>query len=150
MTVEGSCPVPVPDEQSAPFWEAAARGELALARCASCSRFVHPPAPVCPECGSTDPAFAFHPVDGHGVIRSWTVLRQSSLAGFAADLPIVLVDVALELGADLATARDTDVRLIGRLLDGSAAPLHVGDGVRVVFEQLADGVAVPAFTLAPR
>jgi len=132
-------PVPVPDEASAPFWEATASGVLALARCTSCSQFTHPPVPVCPGCGSTEPGFTFQPVDGRGVVRSWTVLRQAFLPGFADDLPIVLVDVALD-GHD-------DLRLIGRLLDGPDAPVQVGAAVTVAFEQLADGIAVPAFTL---
>jgi uncharacterized protein len=133
-------PVPVPDETSAPFWTAAAAGELVLARCARCQTVSHPPGPVCPHCHRTDPDFAFEPVAQRGVVRSWTVLRQPFLPGFADDLPTVLVDAAIE-GTD-------DVRLIGRLVDGVDAPLHVGDTVDVVFEQLADGVAVPAFAIA--
>ena len=45
-------PVPVPDERSAGYWEAARRGELALARCAGCGAFAHPPSTVCPHCHS--------------------------------------------------------------------------------------------------
>jgi uncharacterized protein len=37
--------------------------------------------------------------------------------------------------------------VIGRLLDGPDAPLQVGTAVRVGFEDLAPGVAVPAFSL---
>jgi uncharacterized OB-fold protein len=75
-----------------------------------------------------------------GTLCSWTVVRQSFLPGFDADLPFVLADVAID-GAD-------DVRLIGRLVDGPDASLHLGDRVVVTFEQIADGVAVPAFELA--
>jgi uncharacterized OB-fold protein len=97
----------------------------------------HPPDAVCPHCGSADPGFAFTPVDGSGSIRSWTVMRQSFLPGF--DVPFVLVDVELAAQAGL--------RLIGRLLDGPEAALRVGDAVRLAFEDLAPGVAVPAFAL---
>jgi uncharacterized OB-fold protein len=133
-------PVPVPDDTSAPYWEAAAAGALALARCSRCQAFVHPPEPVCPVCRSSDPAFEFVPVDGSGVLRSWTVVRRPFLPGFAEDLPIVLADVALD-GAG-------DVRLIGRLLDGPGVPLTIGDRVRVAFERIHDGdevIGVPAF-----
>lgn len=136
----GARPVPVPDEQSAPFWAAAGRGELVLARCSRCRRFAHPPDPVCPSCRHTDPAFAFEPVAGGGTVRSWTVIRQSFLPGFEADLPFVLVDVELDAQPDL--------RFIGRLVDGPGAPLHAGDRVTVTFEQIAGGVCVPAFALA--
>lgn len=65
--------------------------------------------------------------------------RQSFLPGFEADLPFVLVDVALD-------AQD-DLRLIGRLVDGPDAPLAAGDRVRLTFDDLTPEVAVPAFVL---
>jgi uncharacterized OB-fold protein len=139
VSVPPARPVPVPDDESAPFWQAAAGGVLALARCGRCGRRTHPPRPVCPHCHHTGPGFAFEPVAGRGAVRSWTVVRQSFLPGFDDDLPFVLVDVALD-GPD-------DVRIIGRLLDGPGAPLRVGDAVTVAFERLGPGVAVPAFRL---
>ncbi len=134
----GTRPLPVPDERSAPFWEAAAEHVLVVARCARCGALSHPPDIVCPHCGSADPAFAFTPVDGAGTIRSWTVMRQSFLAGF--EVPFVLVDVEL--------AAQRELRLIGRLVDGPDAVLKIGAPVSVVFEDVAPGVSVPAFTLA--
>jgi uncharacterized OB-fold protein len=76
-------------------------------------------------------------VSGRGVVRSWTVVRQSFLPGF--DVPFVLVDVELEEQADL--------RLVGRLLDGVEAELHLGAAVCVAFEELSDEISVPAFEL---
>ena len=70
---------------------------------------------------------------------SWTVVYQSFLAGFDDDLPFVLVDVEL--------ADQPDLRMIGRLLDGPRAPLHVGAPVRAAFEDVTDGVSLPAFRL---
>jgi uncharacterized OB-fold protein len=135
-------PVPVPDETSAPFWSATAAHTLALARCAQCARFCHPPDTVCPHCGSTNPSFEFARVDGDGEVRSWTVVRQSFLPGLD-DVPFVLVDVELSAQPDL--------RLIGRLLDGpDTAALRVGAPVRLAFEDLAPEVAVPAFELVDR
>ena len=132
-----SRPVPVPDEMSREFWAAAAAHRLELARCSHCAELSHPPDTVCPHCGSTDPAFTFVPVDGSGAIRSWTVMRQSFLPGF--DVPFVLVDVELFAQEEL--------RLIGRLIDGPDVALRPGAPVHLVFEDLAPGVAVPAFEL---
>ncbi|MFJ3779730.1 Zn-ribbon domain-containing OB-fold protein [Streptomyces sp. NPDC090075] len=132
-------PVPVPDAQSAPFWEAAARHVLCLARCGDCGVVSHPPDVVCDHCGSTSPGFTFTPVDGRGAVRSWTVMRQSFLPGFEQLIPFVLVDVEL--------AEQPDVRLIGRLLDGQTPRLRLGAPVRTVFEPIRPAVAVPAFEL---
>jgi hypothetical protein len=41
-----------------------------------------------------------------------------------------------------------DIRLIGRLVDGADAALRAGDRVTVRFEDVAPGVAIPAFALA--
>jgi uncharacterized OB-fold protein len=100
---------------------------------------------VCPHCFSAEPAFAFEQVSGRAAVRSWTVMRQSFLPGFGADVPFVLVDVEL--------AEQAGLRMIGRLLDGpwalagDGAPLRLGAEVRVAFEDVADGVSVPAFAL---
>jgi hypothetical protein len=139
MTAVGR-PVPVPDEASAPFWEAAARHALVLARCAQCGAFTHPPDVACAECGSIDPEWQFVEMDGAGSVRSWTVMRQSFLPGFDDDVPFVLVDVEL--------TEPPGIRLIGRLLDGPAAPLRAGAPVSIDFEDLGPGLSVPAFRLA--
>ena len=133
----------MPDEASAPFWEAAADGVLVLPAARAASRSPTRPTPVCPHCHHTDPRVRVRA--GRAVaasIRSWTVVRQSFLPGFDDDLPFVLVDVALD-------GRSDDLRLIGRLLDGPDAPLaRRRPRSTVAFEDLDDGVAVPAFALA--
>ncbi len=134
-------PVPVPDERSAPFWEAAAAHVLTVARCSRCGKFSIPPDIVCSHCHRSDPEFVFEPVSGRGTLRSWTVVRQSFLPGFDDDLPFVLADVELEEQADL--------RMIARLLDGPDVALHVGDRVAVAFEDLPSGFSIPAFELQP-
>ncbi len=130
-------PVPVPDALSAPFWQAAARHELTLAQCAKCGEVTLPPDVTCPHCHTTEPDFAFVPVPGTGRVRTWTVIRRSFLAGF--ENPFVLVDVELDGHSDL--------RIVARLLDGADVPLTIGARVAVEFEDIAPGVAVPAFRL---
>jgi uncharacterized protein len=133
---ESGRPVPVPDELSAPYWAAAARHVLVIACCSQCGSMSMPPGQVCPQCGSTDPQYAWPEVSGRGIVRSWTVIRQSFLPGF--DVPFLLVDVEL--------AEQAELRIIGRLLDGPDAPVRAGAPVRVAFD-VAGGVPVPAFTL---
>ena len=127
--------LPVPDESSAPYWDAASRHVLTATRCGRCGTFAMPPDVVCPACGSTDPRYEFTPVSGHGVVRSWAVVRQSFLPGF--EVPFVLVDVELD--------DQPELRLIGRLLEGEP---HLGAAVRVVFDDVTDGIAIPAWELA--
>jgi uncharacterized OB-fold protein len=132
-------PVPAPDETSAPYWAAAAGHVLTAARCSVCQKFCLPPDVVCPHCRTTEPNFGFEPVSGRGVVRAWTVVRQSFLPGFDADLPFVLVDVELD--------DQPELRLIGRLIDGPEVPLRQGARVGPAFEDIAPGVSIPAFRL---
>ncbi len=137
MTDRLARPVPVPDALSAPFWQAAARHVLTLAKCAKCGEVTLPPDVTCPYCHTTEPDFSFVPVDGKGRVRTWTVIRRSFLAGF--ENPFVLVDVELDGHAD--------IRIVARLLDGAEAVLKIGMRVAVEFEDIAPGVSVPAFRL---
>jgi uncharacterized OB-fold protein len=135
-------PVPVPDDESRPFWEAAASHVLCIQRCENCGWYSYPPVMICPNCLSPGRAFRFVPVSGRGTVKTWTVMRDAFLPGFKDDVPYVVVDVTLEEQAGLD--------LVGRLVDGPDAPLRLGAAVEVVFEEPADGVAVPAFRLAAR
>jgi hypothetical protein len=120
---------------------------LALPSCSRCGSLSLPPGQVCPNCGSTDPEYAYQEVSGQGTVRSWTVVRQSFLPGFDADLPFMLVDVELTVPGGSA---QPEVRLIGRLLDGPDAPVRPGAPVTVAFEDIrtdTERVSLPAFTL---
>ena len=66
------------------------------------------------------------------------LVRHSFLGGF--ELPFLLVDAQLD--------EHPHIRLIGRLVDGCDTALTIGDVVTVTFDDLAPGVAVPAFTRA--
>jgi uncharacterized OB-fold protein len=109
-----------------------------LARCSDCGAVNHPPDVTCPSCNSLDPRFTWERTNGSGRIRTWTVIRHSFLSGF--ELPFLLVDVELD--------EHPQVRLIGRLADGADTPLKLGDAVTLTFDDLAPGVAVPAFAMA--
>jgi uncharacterized OB-fold protein len=132
--------MPVPDERSSPYWQAAAQHVLVHARCSRCGAFSFPVDYLCSHCRTTEPDFVFEAVSGAGVVRSWTIVRQSFLPGFENDVPFLLVDVEL--------AEQSELRMVARLLDGAEADLRIGDPVQVAFEDVADGVSVPAFTLA--
>ncbi len=132
-------PLPLPDDRSEGFWQAAAEHILALQRCNSCGRFAHPPVVVCPRCLSVKAAFTFVPVDGQGRLATWTVMRDAFLPGFKEDIPWIIAEAELDEPAG--------VRLLARLQADVDTPLAIGLPVETVFEDVAPGVALPVLKL---
>lgn len=117
-------PLVEPDERSAPFYEAAARGVLRL-HCERCFAWELPVRRRCPACGAT--ALAWADASGRGTV--WSHAR--------ALLPLDLVVVDLAEG----------VRMSARRAAGSP-PLRVGDAVGAAFEPAGEGLALPVFRRA--
>jgi uncharacterized OB-fold protein len=132
-------PVPLPDERSQGFWEAAARHVLAIQRCSNCGWLSYPPDVVCANCLLPERDFRWEPVSGRGTLRTWTVVRTAFLPGFSAYVPYVVA--AAEL------VEQPGLRVTARLLDGPEARLRYGAAVDTTFEDMADGVSIPVFRL---
>jgi uncharacterized OB-fold protein len=131
-------PIPVPNEWTRQFWEAAKRGVLELQRCQSCGHFQHPPYATCTQCVGTD--LKFEPVRGAGAIYAYTIMYHTGDKRFASAVPYASIIVELDdaPGALLA----------GNLLNAEYTEAKVGRRVEVVFEKLNDDITLPQFRLA--
>ena len=114
-------PIPVPNEWTKPFWDAAEQGVLALQRCQACGHFQHPPYATCVICISTD--LTFEPVHGKGTIYAYTIMYHAGDRRFAAVIPYASIIVELD-------------------------EAKVGRRVEVVFQKLSDDITLPQFRLA--
>lgn len=138
---------PLPDTEwppTRPFFEAAARGELAIPRCAGCGAWVWYPRDDCPRCGGVH--LPWTPVSGRGTLFSWAVVRRALWKPFAEKVPYVTGLVALE--------EDPAVRVVTTLVDCEPGDLRVDMPVRAVFRALAfrgapRQVVVPMFAPVP-
>lgn len=122
-------PYAVPDRDSRPFWEAAAKGALLLQRCGSCEEHIFYPRSVCPHCMASDPEWVRS--SGRGTVYSFTVAHRPA-AGFEGQEPYAVALVELEEG----------VRIMGRLEAESPA---VGMAVIAAFAEAPGGLHVPYF-----
>ncbi|WP_432096949.1 Zn-ribbon domain-containing OB-fold protein [Streptomyces sp. bgisy100] len=122
---------PVADDDGAPFWEFAARGELRVQACADCGRLRFPPRPCCPHCHSFGQEWLR--MSGRGRIWSYVVAHPPLLPAYAAQAPYNAIVVEL--------AEDPLIRLVGNLVTAPDAPLdsaapgalRIGAPVRAVF-----------------
>jgi len=124
-----------PGRDEAPWWEALARHELVVQRCARCGTWRHPPAPLCAACHAT--AARFERVSGRGRVFTYTIVHHAVHPLLADRVPYNVVVVELPDAGG--------VHLISNLIDVPAAELRVGLEVQVGFEDLDDGVTLARF-----
>ncbi|MFJ2259597.1 Zn-ribbon domain-containing OB-fold protein [Streptomyces sp. NPDC087844] len=142
---------PVVDDDGAPFWEYAARGELRVQACAgrACGELRFPPRPCCPHCHSFDSEW--RRMSGRGRIWSYVIPHPPLLPDYAALAPYNVILVEL--------VEAPRIRLVGNLVSGPDAPLNsvatdrirIGARVQVTFggdgADGGDGLRLPRWTL---
>ncbi|RJQ12796.1 MAG: Zn-ribbon domain-containing OB-fold protein [Dehalococcoidia bacterium] len=136
MSARPGFPIPVPSEDSAPFWEYLRQGELRLQRCLVCATFAHPPRLMCPECGSFDREWVA--VSGRGTVYSYVVTRQAIHPSFEGHTPYATVVVELAEGPHLTS----------NLIDVAVDDIQIGLPVEAVFVAVSDEVTLPLFRRA--
>lgn len=137
--------LPVPDDDGAPFWDHAARGELRIQTCADCDELRFPPRPCCPHCQSF--AARWQKMSGRGRIWSYVLPHPPLLPAYAARPGYNAIVVEL--------AEAPRIRLVGNLVAAADAPLNsvdparlrIGAPVKVAFHTLPGGVTVPRWLL---
>ena len=134
---------PLIDDDGAPFFEYAAKGELRMQTCANCGEVHFPPRPMCPRCQSTDSEWKV--MSGRGHVWSYAVPHPPLLADYAAVAPYPVGVVELE--------EDRRLRLVGNLVPAADAEINaidpasieIGQPVHAVFREI-EGVSVAAWT----
>ena len=137
--------LPKPDEDSQPFWDGCAAGELRVQRCSVCGRRRMPPRPMCPYCRSL--ASEWEVTSGRARVWSWVVPHPPLLAAYADVAPYNVVVVELD--------DDASIRFVGNVVAAPDAPLDsvdpatiaIGAAVEVCFAPPVDGIALPRWLL---
>lgn len=113
---------PALDDENRFFWTSGEDGVLRFLRCQACGRYLHPPIPRCPACGSRD--VAPEPVSGRGTVFSYTV-NHHPWDGGTEPYAIGLVELDEQPG----------LRLTTNIVGCDPDDVRIGMPVRVVFEQ---------------
>lgn len=131
-------PIPIPNDLTRPYWEAAKQGVLALQHCRSCGSHNYPPYPVCMNCMSTE--LKFEPVRGKGTIYTYTIMYHTGDKRFSPAVPYACIVVEMDEAKGCLLA--------GNLLDSPYTEARVGRRVEVIFEKLNEEISLPQFRLA--
>ena len=119
------------------FWRGGAAGELRFLRCSACRTYVHPPAPVCPDCLSRE--LAPEAVSGRARLHTYTLNHHPWVPGFDPPYLVAIVDIEEQDG----------LRLTTNLVGCDPADVEIGMPVRVRFEERDDGIFIPLFEPDP-
>ena len=126
-------PLPLPDETSAPFFDAAPDNRLMIQRCTNCGTFAWPYRDICQECLVDD--LEWVEASGRGTVHSFGVMHRVYHPAFAGDVPYNLAVVELEEGPRVNT------NLVG--IENEA--IEVGMDVEIAFTEVEEGALLPLF-----
>ncbi len=126
-------PLPLPDDNSAPFFEGARENRLMIQRCHDCGTYNWPHRDICQECLADD--LEWTEASGKGTVHSFGVMHRVYHPAFARDVPYNLTVVELEEGPRVNT------NLVG--IDNEA--IEVGLSVEIAFTEVDDGAYLPLF-----
>ena len=113
------------------FWTGGAEGKLLILRCGTCGRWVHPPAPACPDDGSE---LQPEPVSGDGTVFTYTVNRHPYNPAVPPPYVIAIVELPEQEG----------LRFMTNIVNCDPESVTIGMQVRVVFEDHGE-IFVPLF-----
>ena len=126
-------PLPLEDDDTRLYWEAARAGRLELPRCDCCGEFCFPPRPRCPRCLST--ALTWTALSGRGSVYSFCVVYQAPVE--VTDVPYVVAQIEL--------AEQAGLRLVANVVGCPPGDVIVGMPVEVEFERIDEDHTLPQF-----
>ena len=141
--------IPDNDSEWREYFAHARAHRLVMRACTACGLMRYPPSAGCPWCGAL--GWRWQEVSGRGTIYSYEVVTHAIQPGFREVTPYVVVLVELDEQRGRPTA-DEGLRMVGNLVRPDLTmederEAAIGRRVRVVFQDLADHVALPQFTL---
>jgi len=132
---------PLPDlgePLTAPFFAAAAAGELRIPRCEVCGAYVWYPQEKCPSDGGS---LTWTRVSGRATLFSWAVVRRAFLPAFEDKVPFVTALVALD--------EDPAVRIATYIVDADPGTLVADAPVEAEFRDLSFSTVPGASVVVP-
>ena len=143
------------DAENLAYFKYCAAHDFHLQQCEACNLLRYPPTTACPWCMC--PKAKWVPVEGKGTVHSYTEVHHAIQTAFKALTPylILLVDLDTQKGKP---TEDEALRVVGNLTmpDGTLAPpavvksVGIGTCVRMVFSDVAPGLALPQWTIDER
>ena len=130
-------PIPEPNGDSRPYWDAARERRLVIRRCRDCGAKHFMARHLCPQCWSDRLDW----IDSKGAATGarFIIVHRAPTAPFTGQTPYVVALVHLDEGP----------RMMANIVGDGALDVAIGERVRVAFEE-RDGMTIPQFARAER
>ena len=126
-------PIPVPSDESKPYWEGLREHRLMMPKCSACEGYWFPPTQYCTHCRSGD--WAWTQVSGKGKVFSFVVYHRVYHPGFAEETPYAVAVIELAEGP----------RMLSNVVGVPPEAIICDMPVEIVFDDVAEGVTLPKF-----
>jgi uncharacterized protein len=133
MTAAMRFDLPVIEDDTRPFWEAAREGRLLIRSCSACGVKHYYPRPFCPSCWSDQVEWV--EASGRASLYTWSTVYRNDLPPFRDELPYVAAVVELAEGP----------RMMTRLVDCPPERIETGMDLEATFEPVTDDVTRVVF-----
>jgi uncharacterized protein len=120
-----------------PFWESLKARAVQVQRCDNCGKYLYIPKDLCNNCYSEQ--LTWTPINGHGEIYTYTVVRRAPTPAYAEDAPYTLVHVTMDEG----------FRMIAKLNGVAPEDVRIGMPVRITYEEVTPEWTLMEFEPAP-
>ena len=135
MKKMGLKPIPLPDDITRPYWDAAKKHELRIQHCKACSNYQHPPEEQCSQCGASE--FDWPKLSGQGVVYTFVIDRRLMTPSF--NEPYVIAQI------NPVEAQHDTVRITTNMRDCELDDVYCGMPVEILFEDVTDEITLPQF-----
>ncbi len=129
-------PVPVPSDESRPYWAGLKQHRLLMPHCDACDGYWFPPSQYCQHCSSKD--WEWKEVSGKGRIFSFVIYHRVYHPGFAGEVPYAVAVIALDEGP----------RLLSNVVGLPPDKLVCDMPVEIVYDDITPEMTIPKFRAA--
>jgi uncharacterized OB-fold protein len=126
-------PLPIINEDNAPYWEYAKKHELRMQKCTRCGHIRFPVSVVCPKCHSLEAEWTG--LSGKGKVYSYVIYRMAYHPSYQNDIPYAVAIIQLDEGP----------RMESNITGCQMEDIRIDMPVEVYFDDVTDDISLPKF-----
>jgi uncharacterized OB-fold protein len=126
-------PLPVINEDNAPYWKYCRNHELRMQKCTDCGYIRFPPSIVCPRCNSMEAEWT--QLSGRGNVYSYVIYHMAYHPSYKEDIPYTVAIIQLEEGP----------RMESNIINCKDEDIQIDMPVEVCFDDVTDDFSLPKF-----